>query len=57
MREAGFAARLTPTIEREMWEKWTLLATMGGMCCLMRGTIGEIEAAPGGREVHAPPPR
>ena len=50
MREAGFTARLTPTIEREMWEKWTLLATMGGMCCLMRGTIGEIEAAPGGRE-------
>ncbi|MDO9714318.1 ketopantoate reductase family protein [Paracraurococcus lichenis] len=50
MQDAGFMARLTPTIEREMWEKWTLLATMGGMCCLMRGTIGEIEAAPGGRD-------
>jgi 2-dehydropantoate 2-reductase len=51
MRDAGFTARLTPTIAREMWEKWTLLATIGATCCLMRGTIGEIEAATGGREV------
>ncbi|MBW6399894.1 ketopantoate reductase family protein [Roseomonas sp. HJA6] len=50
MQGAGFTARLTPTVEREMWEKWTLLATMGGICCLMRGSIGEIEAAPGGRD-------
>lgn len=50
MQGAGFTARLTPTVAREMWEKWTLLATMGGICCLMRGTIGEIEAAPGGRD-------
>jgi 2-dehydropantoate 2-reductase len=50
LRDAGFTARLTPTVAREMWEKWTLLATMGGICCLMRGTIGEIEAAPGGRD-------
>lgn len=50
MQGAGFTARLTPAIEREMWEKWTLLATMGGICCLMRGSIGEIEAASGGRD-------
>lgn len=49
LQGAGFTARLTPTVAREMWEKWTLLATMGGICCLMRGTIGEIEAAPGGQ--------
>jgi 2-dehydropantoate 2-reductase len=48
MRGAGFDAKLSPTIEREMWEKWVLLATMGGITCLMRGNIGEIEAAPGG---------
>jgi 2-dehydropantoate 2-reductase len=48
MRGAGFDARLSPTIAREMWEKWVLLATLGGVTCLMRGTIGEIEAAPGG---------
>jgi 2-dehydropantoate 2-reductase len=48
MQGAGFNARLSPTIEREMWEKWILLATLGGVTCLMRGTIGHIEAAPGG---------
>jgi 2-dehydropantoate 2-reductase len=48
MQGAGFNARLSQTIEREMWEKWVLLATMGGTTCLMRGNIGEIEAAPGG---------
>jgi 2-dehydropantoate 2-reductase len=29
MRGAGFDAKLSRTIEREMWEKWVLLATMG----------------------------
>lgn len=48
MRGAGFDARLSRTIEREMWEKWILLANLGGITCLMRGTIGEIAAAPGG---------
>ncbi len=48
MRGAGFDARLSRTIEREMWEKWILLATLGGITCLMRGNVGEIEVAPGG---------
>ncbi len=48
MQGAGFVARLSRTIEREMWEKWVLLATIGGINCLMRGNLGEIEAAPGG---------
>jgi 2-dehydropantoate 2-reductase len=48
MQGAGFSAKLTPTIAREMWEKWALLASLGGTTCLMRGTVGEIVAAPGG---------
>jgi len=48
MQGAGFDARLTARIELEMWEKWVLLAALGGITCLMRGNIGEIEAAPGG---------
>lgn len=48
MQGAGFDARLSRTIEYEMWEKWVLLAAMGGICCLMRGVIGEVVAAPGG---------
>lgn len=49
MRGAGFDARLSTAIEREMWEKWVFLSSLGAVTCLMRGTIGEVEAAPGGR--------
>ncbi len=48
MRSAKIGARLSPAIRREMWEKWTLLASLGAINCLMRGSIGEVEAAPGG---------
>jgi 2-dehydropantoate 2-reductase len=50
MRGAGFDARLVGDIEREMWEKWILLASLGGLNCLMRGTIGEVAQAPRGPE-------
>jgi 2-dehydropantoate 2-reductase len=50
MQGAGFDARLSETIERDMWEKWILLATIGGVTNLMRGAIGEIVAVPGGAE-------
>jgi 2-dehydropantoate 2-reductase len=48
MKGAGFEARLSRSIKYEMWEKWTLLATLGGITCLMRGNTGEVVAAPGG---------
>ena len=48
MQGAGFTARLTCAIDYEMWEKWVLLATVGGITCLMRGNLGEVVAAPGG---------
>jgi 2-dehydropantoate 2-reductase len=48
MQGAGFEARLSRSIEYEMWEKWTMLATIGGITCLMRGNIGQVVDAPGG---------
>jgi 2-dehydropantoate 2-reductase len=48
---AGFDARLSPDIMQAMWEKWVQLASLGGITSLMRGTIGEIVAAPGGAEL------
>lgn len=48
MRGAGFDTRLSHSIRRELWEKWVLLAALGGITCLMRGCIGEVEAAAGG---------
>jgi 2-dehydropantoate 2-reductase len=50
MQGAGFDARLSESIELEMWEKWVLLASLGGINALMRGTIGQVRAAPGGEE-------
>ncbi|MFW7269962.1 ketopantoate reductase family protein [Gluconacetobacter sp. Hr-1-5] len=48
MQGTGIDARLSTAIRREMWEKWVLLATVGAITCLMRGTIGEVEACTGG---------
>lgn len=48
MQGAGFTARLSPVIETEMWEKWLMLASLGGITCLMRGHLGHVGAAPGG---------
>jgi 2-dehydropantoate 2-reductase len=45
---AGFDARASDTIMQDMWEKWTGLATNAGMTCMMRASIGDIIAAPGG---------
>ena len=48
MQGAGFPARLSPDIAAEMWEKWDMLAALGAITCLMRGPVGEVNAAPGG---------
>jgi 2-dehydropantoate 2-reductase len=48
---AGFDAFLSTDIMQAMWEKWVHLASLGAITCLMRGTIGEVVAAPGGAEL------
>lgn len=48
LQGAGFDARLAPSIQKKLWEKWTLLVTMGSVVCLMRGNLGEVARAPGG---------
>ena len=48
MRETGFDATTSKTILRDMWEKWTLLAAMGTINCLMRGSIGDVASVKGG---------
>jgi len=51
MTGAGFEARLSTDIERDMWEKWALLATLGASTCLIDGDIGQVARAPGGVDV------
>ena len=48
MKGAGFDARLSTEIEREMWEKWAMLASLAAITCLMDGDIGQVARAPGG---------
>ncbi len=50
MQDAVFDARLSPAIVQEMWDKWVMLATLAGVTCLMRGSVGEIVAAQGGSD-------
>lgn len=50
MEGVRFKAHASAHIQQDMWNKWVFLATLAGITCLMRATIGEIVAATGGRE-------
>ena len=43
-------AAASENIVQEMWEKWVFLATLAASNCLMRTSIGNILAVPGGRD-------
>src|ERR1700710_253462 len=50
-----FAGRITgavasQNIVQEMWEKWVFLATLAACTCLMRTSVGNILASPGGKD-------
>lgn len=42
--------RVSDTIMLDMWEKLTFLSTLAGITCLMRASVGDILAAPGGAQ-------
>jgi len=44
----GFESQLSTAIMQEMWAKWATIATVAGITCLLRGTIGDIIAGGGG---------
>lgn len=50
LSDAGFDARASHTIVQDMWDKWVFLATLAGITCLLRASVGTIAAVPGGRE-------
>ncbi|WP_410667387.1 ketopantoate reductase family protein [Amycolatopsis sp. cmx-4-68] len=47
---AGFPAAATGRITEAMWAKWVFIAAIGAVNSLMRGTIGDVVAVPGGAE-------
>ena len=49
-QRGNFGGKASETIVQDMWEKWTMLATLACATCLMRGPVGKILEAPGGRD-------
>jgi 2-dehydropantoate 2-reductase len=45
----GYELSVSDGIVADMWHKWVFIATVGALTCLMRGTVGDIVAVPGGR--------
>ncbi|GBQ57975.1 2-dehydropantoate 2-reductase [Komagataeibacter swingsii DSM 16373] len=45
----GFGTVFSTHILQDMWDKWVLLAALGSICCLMRGTVGEVSSQPAGK--------
>jgi len=50
MSKASFEPRLSTSILQDMWDKWVFLASLAGITCLMRAPVGDIMAAPGGKQ-------
>ena len=46
-----FDAELSSDILASMWLKWALLSSIGAITLLGRGTVGEINRVPGGRDL------
>jgi 2-dehydropantoate 2-reductase len=45
-----FGSVASEHIVQEMWEKWVFLASLAASTCLMRTSVGNILAAPGGKD-------
>jgi 2-dehydropantoate 2-reductase len=50
MKSGNFGAVASEHIIQEMWEKWVFLASLAAATSLMRTSVGNILAAPGGRD-------
>ncbi|MGW6981458.1 2-dehydropantoate 2-reductase [Streptomyces sp. NPDC054932] len=50
---AGIDSPATEDILAAMWHKWVFISTLVSLTCLMRGTVGEVNAVPGGSALGA----
>jgi 2-dehydropantoate 2-reductase len=51
VKSAGLDGGLHDNIVQDLWDKWVFLCTLAALCCLMRGTSGDILAAEEGQAV------
>jgi 2-dehydropantoate 2-reductase len=50
MESGKFGSAASEHIIQDMWEKWVFLASLAAATCLMRTSVGNILAAPGGKD-------
>jgi 2-dehydropantoate 2-reductase len=50
MASGKFGSSASEQILQAMWEKWVFLASLAASTCLMRTSVGNILAAPGGKD-------
>lgn len=46
----GYDFTASADIMAEMWHKWAFIVSLGAITCLMRGSIGDVVAVPGGTD-------
>jgi 2-dehydropantoate 2-reductase len=51
IKKAGLDGGLHENIVQDLWDKWVFLCTLAALCCLMRGTSGDILAAEEGQAI------
>lgn len=51
--EAGFQLRASENIMQELWEKWIFIASIAGLTCLFRCSLGDVNSSGGTDVVHA----
>jgi 2-dehydropantoate 2-reductase len=52
IRDCGFHTVLEPDITAFMWNKWTFLSALAAITCMLRGSIGAVEAVPYGKQTE-----
>jgi 2-dehydropantoate 2-reductase len=50
LAKGNFGSKTSDDIIQEMWEKWVFLASLAASTCLMRTSVGNILASPGGED-------
>jgi 2-dehydropantoate 2-reductase len=50
MEKGNFGSKTSDEIIQDMWEKWVFLASLAACTCLMRTSVGNILASPGGKD-------
>jgi 2-dehydropantoate 2-reductase len=50
LAKGNFGSKTSDDIIQEMWEKWVFLTSLAASTCLMRTSVGNILASPGGKD-------